>query len=608
MAGCALAASCLFMSAERTPYQASLKSAPNPIYVAQIFGSCIDRSNETYGVIGSINIPLADNSAVLLSGFYDTTEGNVRNIGPSGGTNDATNYGGRISYYADLTDRLAVKASIAYEENQRGLRGAIPDGELFPTTEQLIDLVIASDLNPFIPAGFINSDLSTFFPEQNDTVSIDADESSNANQLISILRLDYDFGPFSLISVNGYAKSERFFLNDDDSSEFASITSEGSARNQFGSTELRLQSNGDNRLDWVAGIFGSLSRNDSQFSSVATELLRQSTFIPAPASLFIEPADLALFPDNQLFIINAPPGTVYQSEDFTYEGRAYAIFGDVNFEVTDRLSLLAGARYNYDQFEQRINRLIDPVGLPGVDILGSEDDPGIGPAFVPFEFDVPSDKVVSDAITWRVSAVYELTDRLSPYATISTGYRPGGVQLQNTSLVGLDLLGFDFSQADLSGADMQGLDLSRAVFVGANLSGANLSRTQLPMADFKEADLRDAKFIHANLTRTSFAAACMGAADLSYPQLDAAKFVHADLRHCKFRMAKLTRVSMQSVDLGGANLYGANLCGARFYNIHCHGTRLPNGQQTSHGGDLDLFVNCSPGQRVASQLLVSAAP
>ena len=405
-------------------------------------------NNGTYGAIGSVNLSLSDNSAVMVSGFYDTTDGYVDNIGPSGGSNDSTNYGGRIGYYADLTEQLSIKASIAYEENERGLRGAVPDGEIFPTTQFLIDNIIDAGFNPFLAPGTADSQLDVFFPAQNNTVSIDIAESSESDLFTGILNLTYDFGSISLVSVSGYSRREGSSISDSDSSEFDSIFSTLNSSSEFLSTELRLQSNGDNRLDWVGGVFASSSESKTSFQVIASELLRASTFIPGvPASaVLLLGDDASFFPDNNLFIVNAPPGTIYEGSDTVLEGQAYAIFGDINFELTDRLALLAGARYNYDEFEQTVQNLIDPNPLPEVNL------PGIGQIFLPFSFEDANDTVDSDAVTWRVSAVYDIIDSVTAYTTVSTGYRPGGLQLQNTQLtrnpttqaIELDTSGFFF--------------------------------------------------------------------------------------------------------------------------------------------------------------------
>ncbi|MEM7687535.1 MAG: TonB-dependent receptor [Pseudomonadota bacterium] len=401
-------------------------------------------SNDTYGVLGSINVPLSDDAAIIASGFFDDTDGFVTNIGPAGGTSSQRNFGGRLAFFAEPTSRLQIKASIAYEESDFGVRGGIPDGDLFPTTAALIEGIVNQGLNPFFAPGDLDGELTEFFPDQNDTVSLNRPEATNSNLLTAILRLDYDFGDVSLISVSGYNRQERSALIDADSSEIDSIFTASNSTTEFVSTELRLQSNGDQIFDWVIGAYGGMSNSESLEEIFAGETIRNSTFIPGisndilAAVGVLTPQDRALFASNQVFVIDTEPGQFFERFPGSFDGEFAAVFADGSFELTDRLTILGGLRYNYDQFTQRREEFIRSFALPDLTV-----PPGIFPdSLVPliqgirssFVFPANELTVDSDALTWRVSSTYEFTDDLTAYATISTGYRPGGPQVGNVQV------------------------------------------------------------------------------------------------------------------------------------------------------------------------------
>ena len=415
----------------------------------EIFGQlAIDAgSDSTYGVQGRLNLPVNQTTALLLSAYYDNTDGHVRNIGPSGGSNSEENFGGRVGFYSEPTDRLSIKASLSYEKVKQGLTGALPDGNIAATTQALADLIIDPGLNPDVPPGTFNPTLTRFFPDQNDTVALDTPENSESDTLTAILRFDYDFDDMSLISVSGYTHQDFENQTDTDFSDLNSTFEISERSREFYSTELRLQSTGGNRLEWVAGVFGAKSRSERRTDLIAGDLLRASTFIPFfGAGVLPFPQDAAFFPDGRVFIVNAAPGTAYEVDDETLEGTSVAVFADIDYAVTERLNILLGGRYNYDEFEQTIVDLVDLNALPEVSL------PAIGPLFVPLEFPDATDTVDSDKFTWRVSAVFATTDNINSYATISTGYRPGGLQLGNVQVVrnadgsiGTDLSGVTFT-------------------------------------------------------------------------------------------------------------------------------------------------------------------
>ncbi len=82
-----------------------------------------------------------------------------------------------------------------------------------------------------------------------------------------------------------------------------------------------------------------------------------------------------------------------------HTAKAYALFGEANYALTDTLTLVAGARYNYESRSAR----------------GSS-------------FGVPLGKFVDKSwnnISPRISLKYMATDELNLYATFSTGFKAG---------------------------------------------------------------------------------------------------------------------------------------------------------------------------------------
>ncbi|MEM8988624.1 MAG: TonB-dependent receptor [Pseudomonadota bacterium] len=347
------------------------------------YGGLLELGLENFGgyeVRGSFNAPLSDNTAVLLSGFYDRTDGFIKNIGASGGSNDRDELGVRLAIASTPTDRLSLKGSISYERREFGLANALYDGVLREGADVFANGVSLAlgVAQPFSPG--------VFFPDNAKFVNLNSPTSGEIENVIAIGRADYDFGPATLVWVNGFIQNSRNYVSDIDNSQFDIASADISSENRFASTELRLQSNGDNRFDWIGGLYGSYEESDS----------------PPSGFLFGSQASLLL-----PFLVEGAPFLSSASEG---EQTGFAVFADGDFEFTDRLNVLAGVRYSYDAIERQTTQRFNRFGFPSDDIQGDTDD--------------------SD-VTWRVSLVHELTDDVNTYATVSTGYRAGGFQSVN---------------------------------------------------------------------------------------------------------------------------------------------------------------------------------
>ncbi len=386
-------------------------------------------SDGIFGVQGRLNLPIADSTAVLLSGFYEETDGYINNVTPTGTPEDSReDFGFRASLQSDPTDRLSIKASASFERLTQDLRRQVTDGSSNPQVQNFIS-IIGLGLNPFIPASAATPPLDEFFPDQASLHEPNSRENSQFESVIGTLRVSYDFGPGSLIWVSGIASSERESVFDNDASALDNLATQADLDTQFASTELRYQSNGDERLDYVVGVFASQGEEDSYGLTLAGETLRTSSFIPA---MFLGPL-MSTFPDG-LFAVDVPPGeTVLEARSHS-ETAGYAIFADIDFEVTDRWNVLVGGRYNYDEESQEVSDVVELSPDPTFPVPNF--------LFQPVEFSDASGEVDFDQVTWRISTVYDLTNAINVYGTISTGYRPGGLQLSNVTVSSNEQLEF----------------------------------------------------------------------------------------------------------------------------------------------------------------------
>jgi iron complex outermembrane receptor protein len=99
------------------------------------------------------------------------------------------------------------------------------------------------------------------------------------------------------------------------------------------SQELRFTSNADQRLRWIAGIYGQWV--DRYISSVIGDDLGQGI---VPAKRSPNPAD------------SANPSTSFLADD--NDNRTYAVFGQLAYDITPQLEAALALRYDYAKREQ----------------------------------------------------------------------------------------------------------------------------------------------------------------------------------------------------------------------------------------------------------------
>jgi iron complex outermembrane recepter protein len=231
--------------------------------------------------------------------------------------------------------------------------------------------------------------------------------------------LNFDFDLVTVRMLNGYQD-----YSFDSAKDYDGTASPASYIETIGQTdtttqhELQFISNGEGSVDWVVGLF-----------YLKNEVEQPYWLTDANNPYLI----------NNLSGFENPLGIYYfQSGDM--ETESMAIYSQFDWAVSDRLSLSAGLRYSEDEKtgdEARqivYDSVLDFCGeafLPG---LIAEGDPYATPdgcfrgGFLVSD-EVDDHKDDWDAVNWRLNASYNFGDDNMVYATVATGYKPGGFRL-----------------------------------------------------------------------------------------------------------------------------------------------------------------------------------
>jgi len=227
---------------------------------------------------------------------------------------------------------------------------------------------------------------------QQDVVYHDGLNKQDISSLGGLLRLEYDFGPATLTSVTGYESLDDMYSRGDIDGGFGaaflgpgnygpgfipfpSESADGIPSLKQITEELRLASNASGPFKWLVGAY-----------------------------YFNEDLDVDSFSYDSLAPRNPQNGYATQ----TQETKAYALFGSLDFNLSDDWAMKAGLRYSNDKKDFAADR---PQ-----------------PLFQP-PLSHPIERHTSDSnVSWDLSATYKANPNLNLYGRLATGYRAPSIQ------------------------------------------------------------------------------------------------------------------------------------------------------------------------------------
>jgi iron complex outermembrane receptor protein len=211
------------------------------------------------------------------------------------------------------------------------------------------------------------------------------------------LNLQYDAPWFSLRSVTGYQHMNSLLQEDSSRSAFSLLHAYDDVAGWNTSLsnwteEFDVLSRPGGKLDWIAGAF-VLNQRSRQF---VAELEGDT-----PG------ADTTVLPDVE----TDPPGNLAYGNDSLVKRQSYSAFAQATYRILPNLRLTAGGRLNVDHY-----------------IDDSHD-------FSAFGFSNASNEIWDHVPTWRAELNYDATPDNALYVSAARGYKPAGVNGNNTSVV-----------------------------------------------------------------------------------------------------------------------------------------------------------------------------
>lgn len=249
-----------------------------------------------------------------------------------------------------------------------------------------------------------------------DKIAADGYNHSELDSKGGSARLSWDLGELKLFSITGYESVETYSRGDIDGSAgpyftpqipFASETADGIPKHSQWTQEFRVESDYKGPLNWQAGVF-----------------------------YFKEDYDVESFSYDSL---NNGAQDGYERINQTND--AWAVFGSLTWQATDKLQLRVGARYTVDKKDLNVEEYwntgfapcIGPTigAIPGLprctlaELLAAQQAAyAAGNAADPYLPASTEDK----KFNWDLSATYAINDDVNVYGRVATGFRGSSIQ------------------------------------------------------------------------------------------------------------------------------------------------------------------------------------
>lgn len=334
---------------------------------------------------GTLNLPiLKDQIALRFAADYRETDFGIVNAGNGEKAlgEESLMLRGKLLFEPAFLPNLRLEFGVQHAETQTG-----PQGQVFPP-----DVFGTPGFDAFDPFGNVSFD----------PFLTDRDVSSTRG----VLNIEYELTPnWKLISIGTYEESE------DTSLLSGAVDGRDVAIEDTLSIEIRTAFEYERFRGWIGGYYFNEERTQT------------STDI----------TDLGAFG----IITNPPGGLVSRAVELKRETDNYAFFGDVTFDVTDRLHLNFGARVDREEIfdtgrQGTVTASTDPctivapflIGSPCTAVRSATSDPAATPEFTVF---LP-----------RGGVTYDFDDLRSLSFTVARGYRAGGAFTSGTEILEFD--------------------------------------------------------------------------------------------------------------------------------------------------------------------------
>lgn len=358
---------------------------------------------------------IADKLAIRIALANTQRDGYMTNVYDGSKTQDYHDFGGRLQLLAKPSEQLTVRLSADYGQQISNTSATVLTGLL----------TNYADDGAAYPNGYLaRAARIGFTPLAIDPgarkVSTDTKNSYFETHGGASAIADYSLPGATITAVTGWRAWHWRPHNDaDGTTRPAAIDFHQDNDQQQWSQELRIRSEGDRTVDYVAGVYYFWQK---------IKALAVNQYGPYGADWFLAPAAgsatvRAAALNNYRFESRSSPVT-----------KSAAAFAQATWHVTDRFDVTGGLRYTDESMTGYFRQTASGADISGlsaadqVAVLALRARFGAANSF--------SAKTSGDSLTGNLNLAYSFENGPLVYATYSRGYKAGGLNLSNINTAG----------------------------------------------------------------------------------------------------------------------------------------------------------------------------
>jgi iron complex outermembrane receptor protein len=379
---------------------------------------------------GVVSIPVAENLRFKVGGSEDhQRKGFIKNIGTAndGATIKRTYFEFQVE--AEPTEKLSVFARYNRSswDDSLGVGDRLANLVTPYDTTRVFGLI--GSLGPNPQFGYTTPNPGVTDPYTMNT-NTDGYGQLRGNHVLTT-NVTYDLGFADLKYIGGFQQYNYQTGGDYDGTSrtaaiaipgmavpyFPTLTTDFNEHKRYFSNELNLTSNSDGPLRWILGAYQYKEEYKQRIQLGNPNQAQLATPLNATATALAAPNPLRNFADTQA----------------TLESKAWAVFGQGTYEISDQFAVTAGLRYTKDKKSgtefQRLIFQSPAVGAGTIALDVSTDTDPLTPG-------VQNSRAMSgswDAVTGTLNLDWTPDADTLGYAKYSRGYKSGGFLLGTLS-------------------------------------------------------------------------------------------------------------------------------------------------------------------------------
>ncbi len=364
----------------------------------KVFGSYAELNEAN--VNAKVNVPLGQNAALGVFGFYRRNDGFLNNVVLKKMWGGEENYGGRAKLLWEPADSLSIYLIADWSKTTRDGPGQLWSLNALPPS---------TAFNPLMGLRFANLTALGVTPGFNNEKSVeDYNGFSSEQNYGASIEINYELGGgLNLTSITALRKlnagPQQYAI---DASSFPIFTAKETGTDQsFFSQELRLSSAKGARVEFTSGVYFSARKVGDPSQYASAQLRPAFPFTPIALGPTLNATPI-------ISITNGRTNTQTKSD-------SYAAFFDGKFHVSEQFAILGGLRVQNDKVNSRHSSTLDPAIVPtSVDF--SITPPGFVVPYGPSPLDTGS--ISKTGWSGRGGFEFKASRDVMLFATIARGY------------------------------------------------------------------------------------------------------------------------------------------------------------------------------------------